>query len=148
MAYKTVRTQPQNNYNTLPCGYIVSKLDKSVSDNCVLCKEKHDLVHLLFTCAFAKEAWKLVSNFIKFAINLSDIVFGHKLSCHENYIISFATFCIFKFWILGKKNTITVNIHNFEIFLKPELLYKSEVLKQTKNQNTFKELLSLSKSIV
>ena len=43
--------------NILPCGYIVSKWDKSVSDNCVLCKEKHDLVHLLFTCVFAKEAW-------------------------------------------------------------------------------------------
>ena len=46
--------------NILPCGYIVSKWDKSVSDNCVLCKEKHDLVHLLFTCAFAKEAWKQI----------------------------------------------------------------------------------------
>ena len=134
--------------NILPCGYIVSKWGKSVSDNCVLCKEKHDLVHLLFTCAFAKEAWKLVSNFLKIVIDLSDIVFGHKLSCHENYIISFVTFCIFKFWILGNKNKITVDIHNFKIFLKHELLYKSEALKQTKHQNTFKELLSLSMSIV
>ena len=83
---------PEHNYktitNTLPCGYIVSKWDKSVSDNCVLCKEKHDLVHLLFTCVFAKEAWKLVSSFLKFDINLSYIVFGYKLSCHENYVIS------------------------------------------------------------
>ena len=81
-----------------------------------------------------------MSNFIKFDINLSDFVFGHKLSCHENYIIFFVTFCIFKFWILGNKNKITVDIHNFKIFLKQELLYKSEVLKQTKNKNTFKEL--------
>ena len=83
---------PEHNYktitNTLPCGYIVSKWDKSVSDNCVLCKEKHDLVHLLFTCVFAKEARKLVSSFLKFDINLSYIVFGYKLSCHENYVIS------------------------------------------------------------
>ena len=71
----------------------------------------------------AQKAWKLVSNLLKIAINLSDIVFGHKLSCHENYIISFVTFCIFKLWILGNK--ITVNIHNFKIFLKHELLYKS-----------------------
>ena len=88
------------------------------------------------------------TNFLKSAIDLSDIVFGHKLSCNENYIISFVTFCIFKFWILGNKNKITVDIHNFKIFLKHELLYESEVLKQTKNQNTFKELLSLSMSIV
>ena len=87
-----------------------------------------------------------MSNFLKFDINLSDIVSGHKLSCHENYIISFVAFCIFKFWILGNKNKITVDIHNFKIFSKHELLYK--VLKQTKNQNTFKELLSLSMSIV
>ena len=81
--------------NTLPCGYIVAKWDKLVSDNCVLCKEKHDLVHLLFTCAFANKAWKLVSNFLKFVKNLSYIVFGHKLSCHENYIISFVTLYIY-----------------------------------------------------
>ena len=111
--------------NTLPCGYIVSQWDKSVSDNCVLCEEKHDLVHLLFICVFTKEAWKLVSNFLKLDIQLSDIVFGNKLSCLKNYITSFVTFCIFKFWILGNKNQITIDIHNFKIFLKHELLYKS-----------------------
>ena len=40
-------------------------------------KEKHDLVHLLFTCVFAKEAWKLMSIFFNLDIKLSDIVFGH-----------------------------------------------------------------------
>ena len=74
----------------------------------VLCEEKHDLVHFLFTCVFAKEAWKRVSNFLKSDIKLSDIAFGHKLSCLENYIISFVTFYIFKFWIPGNK-TIALN---------------------------------------
>ena len=111
--------------NTLQCEYIVSKWDKSVSDNCVLCEEKYDLVHLLFTCVFTKEALKLVSNFLKLDIKLSDIVFDNKLSCLENYITSFVTFCIFKFWIPGNKNQITIDIHNFKIFVKHELLYKS-----------------------
>ena len=106
--------------NTLPCGYIVSKWDKSVPDSCVLCQVKHYLVHLLFTCVFGKETWELFSNFLKLDIKLSDIVFGHKLSCHENYIISFATFCIFKFCILGDKIKITVEIHqSFQNIFKP-----------------------------
>ena len=32
---------------------------------------------------------------------------------------------MFKFGILGNRNKITVDMHNFKIFLKHELLYKT-----------------------
>ena len=89
-----------------------------------------------------------MSNFLIVDIKLSVIVFSHTLFCLENYFISFVTFCIFTFWILGNKKNITVYIHNCKIFLKHELLYASEGLKQKKNHKTFKELISLIMSIV
>ena len=53
-------------------------------------------------------------------------------------------FCniLYKFWILGNKNKITVDIYNFKIFLKHELLYKSEVQKKKNERSEYVHLKS------
>ena len=37
-----------------------------------------------------------MANFVQLDNKLSDVEYGHKLSCNNNYIISAVTFCIFK----------------------------------------------------
>ena len=52
--------------NTLLCEYILHQNGTNlVPDSCVLCQEKHDLVHVLFTCVFAKKNMETCVYFLK-----------------------------------------------------------------------------------
>lgn len=112
-------------HNILPCGNLVNKWDRSVSDTCTICNVKEDVYHMLYDCVLAKRIWNYIN--IKLNVNIDINVFIYGSDNNEvNYITSLISFLIFKFWILCNKNIWQRHIRNILPFILSEL--KQEVL--------------------
>lgn len=112
-------------------GSKVNKWDKSIPYDCQICFQKHTIEHMVFECSLAKyilHKCKLFTN--TEIISIEDIIFGVE-SKELNYILTFATFTLYKYWLKSSKENQTMNIGRVSDFFNKELCDQCAVLELT-----------------
>ena len=88
--------------NILPCGERVHRFKSHISEYCVVCKEKENILHLLYECKRVKEIWKAVGYCLKVDIKPKHIILGftdpHYVESNRNLCIVIIAYCIYATW--------------------------------------------------
>jgi len=102
-------------------GSKVNKWDPTMPHDCRICLVKHTIEHMIFECILAKHILQKCTRFLNIqTINLNDIIFGVDNSI-SNYILTFATFTLYKYWLVTSKENAHANIENISMFFIKEL---------------------------
>jgi hypothetical protein len=90
----------------------------SNTELCDLCKETHDLEHLLFSCIKAQAVWKIIENLFKISIRFVDVIFCFKIDTYK--IFSLCAYFLYKEWINRDNNVWTYKkcLNHFYNFIK------------------------------
>ena len=63
-------------HGILPCGVHLVRWTTIDSSECIVCREKENITHLLYECSYAQQLWSKIMGALKVNINLSDIILG------------------------------------------------------------------------
>ncbi len=111
---------------------IISKWNRNVNNLCMLCNDKQDVKHLLFTCSRVNNMWANIGAIIKLNIQYKHIIIGDKESNSyiksRNLLISYITYGIYKFWILSENNKLDFNNTCLYDFIRKHLFKKTLVI--------------------
>ena len=137
--------------NILPCGKILCKWNKGISENCTFCGELENTRHMLYECRRIKDIWIEISNILSFNVSWKLIVCGlpylaksEKVDAY-NLILTILAYAIFKensrckfervdFSSVNIANIIKANIRfylsisNIVTFNNIELMYMNKIL--------------------
>jgi hypothetical protein len=85
----------------LPCGYMLNKWNKDISDKCDVCKERENIKHMLFDCVKTRDIWKTIGKCFNVNIRWKHIVIGYyddvnKLGRLLNLLYTYVAYNIFK----------------------------------------------------
>ena len=121
-------------HNIIPCGKILNKWNKKVSEKCNKCNEIETTEHMIFLCSNVRYVWGCVSNILKVNVKWKTIICGFVSSEYNenvklsNIVISIVAYSIFKFnntekWNETKNNFsieqfVTKNVLFFKLFFK------------------------------
>ena len=138
-------------HNILPCGYILSKWNADIKEQCEVCNDKETMKHMLFSCARIHHIWEKVSNVLNVNIQWKHLVCGfimRNITDKVNYyniIFSVVMYAVFKNNSNSKyENKPYVNM-NIEKSVKHNLVYYKNVLlclKKIEEGNWIENLLS------
>ena len=123
---------------------IVSKWDTSVSDTCEICHTKEDILHLIYECNLANRTWKIIEKIFNVPLSKTVVIFGHHSDKKLNYITSFISFTLYKYWLIRNEEKQNRNILDFKQFLKYEVKQKIEVYKLLNDSDILNILQLLS----
>ena len=82
-------------HNILPCGKMLCKWKKLVTEKCASCGSEHTVEHMLFSCPSIRFIWTLTEIYY-LDIKWHDIVLGRENSQIFNFVSSIIAFCLFK----------------------------------------------------
>ncbi len=115
--------------NTVYTRNIISKWDRTLTENCPKCGLLHDPKHLLFECEQVNSLWTIVGTILKMDITYKIIIFGNdELSDYikaRNLVISYITYGIYKMWILHENKKLNLVNVNLIQFIKKHIFEKS-----------------------
>ena len=109
--------------NILACNNLVSKWDASKSGNCEICALKDDIHHLLFKCTLAQSVWNTVAAHLDAPITDVEVFLGVN-DTTINYLYSFISFIIYKYWLVCSKNDFAL--------LKEDVTFKASAYAEGK----------------
>ncbi len=89
-------------HNILPCGFIVSKWNNNVTQQCGFCGEIETLQHMIFDCERIHEIWRLIESTLKTKVSYKHIVLGYYENENTEYIFRNVLFTIVAFSIFSK----------------------------------------------
>ena len=115
----------------LPCGLNQKRWGHKTDETCDICKVTHDIIHMLFYCAKAKQIWSVISQVFNLNISLKDIIITdfERDMC---IFISLISFLIYKEWLLFS-NDKSWKVHDIIGYIKWELRLKSQVYEKLEN---------------
>lgn len=128
-------------HNIVPCGKIVSKWKKNVSDKCEVCGEIETTKHMLYECQRINVVWQEISEYIKCNISWKTIVCGFPMYPISNkiesinFIVTLLSYVIFKensYCKFNEKSYINVNIKSR---IKENIFYYRRVLEDISGNN-------------
>ena len=90
------------------------------NDDCIVCKEKHMIIHMLFECSIVKNVWLTLQYILKVKITKNTIICGVKDEV-INLLISLISFCLYKYCIILKNENSTCTL---KTFLLKELCFR------------------------
>ena len=134
--------------NILACGDRISKWNKSVSNECVFCKCKEDISHMLYECTRIKPIWGTISNCLQLNILLKHIILG--VPCHNyisenrNICITIVTFSIYSSWYKNSINNGNYATVDLKRNIREKLSFYAEVfgkLLVVKQKSHFRRLI-------
>ena len=111
------------NFKVLHCilsnGYLLSKWNSDISKNCELCDNENTIYHMLLRCSLAKEVWHRLEIVLNIHLSEEQIILGHKDDASLNYILSFVSYEIYKFWLIAttdhRSRTVTDLLRQIQI---------------------------------
>lgn len=130
-------------HNILATKSLVSKWDSSITELCEICNLKDDILHLLYNCLIAKKIWQIVTKLDNKVISNETVILGHPTDSNLNFIVTFVSFNLYKYWLVKNEEKQQRNILEFLNFVKSETECKIEVynlLHETETVNSLKLL--------
>ena len=120
--------------NILPCNANLVKWKKKQSEECSICNEHEDILHLFYSCVYARRIW---SEFFKTGIHVNgyDIVLGKQTSITENLLINIIAYLLYKKWLLESFNGIPRNINHTLVNFRTDLSFKKTYTKVVSGMN-------------
>ena len=122
--------------------YLLSKWNPEFSSSCELCRVDNSICHMLLRCSLAKHVWQQIDLALNLSLSEVEIILGVKNDASLNYIITFISYEIYKFWLrssIQKENRLIANLFRQiqgDIFSKLKIL---KILKQ-KDSHTIESL--------
>ena len=126
---------------TLPSGRVLSKWNKDISPECIICKVDEDMKHMLFACSKVKCIWKTIGDYFRVQIQWKHLVIGYYSNLNNttrllNWIFVLVCYSIFKInnmykWKkldYAKCNTVEFVIRNLILFSKIQECMKQEYI--------------------
>lgn len=114
-------------HQILSCNYNLKKWGISDSDKCDVCYQKHDILHLVFTCVHSQKIWHLIQNLFDIDLNETNVIMGTYLGKIHNFIITVISFTIYKEWIICRDAGILRRDFNTRQFFINELYFKIKI---------------------
>ena len=120
--------------NIVPCGKVLSKWNKDISEKCEYCNETETTKHMLYDCKRVQNIWKNVSSILRVNVTWKNVVCGFinvditpKIRC-LNYIFSIIVYAIFKENSYCKFNNTSYGNSNLRAYVKQNIIYYKLVL--------------------
>ena len=117
--------------NILPCGITVHRWNSNVADCCSFCKEKEDILHLLYECKRIKEIWKVVGHCLKMLIQPKHIILGitdpYFVEFNRHLCIVIISYSIYATWCKCSFENLNYGNINLNLSIGSYLTYYSRV---------------------
>ena len=114
------------------------------NDNCIVCKGKHSILHMLYECPIANDVWLIIQSFLEFKITRNAIICGVKDKIY-NFLISLISFFLYYYWIIIKNENSNCILKTF--FLK-ELCFRRLVYLKLKQTNLCEKISEVEEIII
>ena len=115
--------------NILSCGSNLKKWKKQENDQCEICKQTDDVLHLVVFCNLAEYTWLLASQATDLQLknSIEEIIFAKTVSQDVTIIISILSFLLYKYWLTSNLESKTRSKESYMYFLKGELRFRKGV---------------------
>ena len=124
-------------HNILPCGNIVSKWNKNVSNICAYCNDIETVQHIYYDCARIKSLWNYIGSKLDMNIQLKHIIIGYhdvsNVTNFRNKIFSIILYTIYCKWVEFSEDFEKYKKVNFVREVKSSLYFYCKVYKHTEN---------------
>ena len=114
------------------------------NDNCIVCKGKHSILHMLYECPIANDVWLIIQSFLKFKITQNAIICGVKDKI-SNFLISLISFFLYKHWIIIKNENSNCIL---KTFLLKESCFRRLVYLKLKQTNLCEKISEVEEIII
>ena len=127
-----------------PCGEKVHKWNSDVSEHCTVCKEKENILHMLYECKRVKEIWKVVGYCLKMNIKPKHIILGltdpHFVDFNRNLCIVIISYSIYATWCNGSFENTDYSKINVKPVIISYLSFYSKVYRFSCNSDGSKDI--------
>jgi hypothetical protein len=137
-------------HNIVPCGYVVSKWQRSVKIECEVCHEIESTKHMLYDCPQVNSIWKLISHPLNCDVSWKNIVCGFLMNNKSrkitalNFVIVVVAYTIFKENSHCKFNELPYACVNLNVKVKQNLMYYKCIMEGIHENTLTCDMLNLS----
>jgi hypothetical protein len=131
----------------LPCNTNLKLWAKSNSDQCAICGETEDILHLLFLCSHAQTIWQIVEGGLNIRITTALLLYGSSNDT-ENYIVTLIAYLIYKQWIICEdRNILKHKTKTINCFIS-ELAYRNKIISALNEVDVYENVEQVLKSFL